>query len=81
MAEIHDITDANWQSVIGNQPALILISTGDGVRSDFSTQFKKSAQESDNVLFAQFFGVHVLFHQLVVRFSGGFNEISAMFFG
>lgn len=54
MAEIHDITDANWQSVIGNQPALILISTGEGVRGDFSTQFKKSAQETDTVLFAQF---------------------------
>lgn len=54
MTQIHDITDANWQSVIGDNPALILISTGDGVRSDFSIQFKKSALEADKVLFAQF---------------------------
>lgn len=54
MTQIHDITDANWQSVIGDKPTLILISTGDGVRSDFSIQFKKSALEADKVFFAQF---------------------------
>ncbi len=54
MPQIHEITDANWQAIIGNQPALILISTGDGVRGEFTTQFKKSAQTSEHVLFAQF---------------------------
>ena len=54
MPQIHDITDANWQDTIGDHPALILISTGDGVRGEFTTQFKKSAQISENVLFAQF---------------------------
>ncbi|MEO1290552.1 MAG: thioredoxin domain-containing protein, partial [Chloroflexota bacterium] len=54
MPEILELTDANWQDIIGDKPALILASTGDGVRGEFSTQFKKSAQSSQNVLFAQF---------------------------
>ncbi|MGJ3239393.1 MAG: thioredoxin [Anaerolineae bacterium] len=54
MATIHDMTDANWQEMIGDQPALILVSTGDGVRGEFTSQFKKSAQSAQTVLFAQF---------------------------
>ncbi|MEM9953387.1 MAG: thioredoxin [Chloroflexota bacterium] len=54
MPEILELTDVNWQDIIGDKPALILASTGDGVRGEFSTQFKKSAQSSQNVLFAQF---------------------------
>lgn len=53
MTQIHELTDANWQSVIGDKPALILVSTGDGVRGDFAAQFKKSAQETESVLFAE----------------------------
>lgn len=53
MAQIHDINDANWQQIIGDKPALILLSTGDGVRSDFASQFKKSAQSKNSVVFAQ----------------------------
>lgn len=53
MADIHEINDANWQQVIGDKPALILLSTGDGIRGDFASQFKKSAQSSHKVVFAQ----------------------------
>jgi len=53
MTQIQELTDANWQAVIGDKPALILVSTGNGVRGDFATQFKKSAQETHSVLFAE----------------------------
>jgi thioredoxin len=53
MTSIHEITDANWEGVVGEQPALILVTTGDGVRGDFITQFRQSAQASQKVLFAQ----------------------------
>ncbi len=53
MAEIRTLTDANWQSEIGDQPALILLTNGNGLRGDFTTQFRKSAAETRDVLFAQ----------------------------
>lgn len=53
MTQIHEINDANWQQVIGDKPALILLSTGEGVRGDFASQFKKSAQNTKNLVFAQ----------------------------
>jgi len=54
MAKIQEITDDNWQSIIGDKPALILISTGNGLRGEFITQFKKSATATDSVIFAEF---------------------------
>jgi thioredoxin len=53
MPEVTTLTDANWQSHIGSQPALILLSSGEGLRGDFVTQFKKSAAESKTLIFAQ----------------------------
>lgn len=53
MAEIRTLTDANWQTEIGDQPALILLTNGDGLRGDFTTQFKKSAQEVNDIFFGQ----------------------------
>ena len=53
MTEILEINDSNWQEIIGDKPALILLSSGDGLRGDFTTQFKKSAQAQKDVIFAQ----------------------------
>lgn len=53
MSAIQTLTDANWQDCIGNQAALILLTTGDGLRGDFSTQFKTSAEKSTNIIFAR----------------------------
>jgi len=53
MTNIHTLSDIDWEREIGNQPALILISTGENLRGDFSTQFKKSAAENSDILFAQ----------------------------
>jgi thioredoxin 1 len=53
MTNIHTLSDTNWEQEIGSQPALILITTGENLRGDFSTQFKKSAQENNHILFAQ----------------------------
>lgn len=48
------LTDETLDSVLmGDKPALILISNGDGVRGDFSTAFKKAADEGKNIIFAQ----------------------------
>ena len=53
MTNIGTLSDTQWEREIGNQPAMILITTGENLRGDFITQFKKSAEESDNILFAQ----------------------------
>jgi thioredoxin len=53
MAAIQTLTDSNWQSIIDDRPALILLSAGEGVRGDFMTQFKKSAQQESNIIFGQ----------------------------
>lgn len=53
MGDVLTLTDADWQSTIGDSPALILLSNGENVRSDFSTAFKKAAAESKNVVFAR----------------------------
>ncbi len=53
MAEIRTLTDATWQTEIGDQPALILLTNGDGLRGDFTSQFKKSAQEVNDIFFGQ----------------------------
>src|SRR5262245_46683356 len=54
MAEPIILTDANLDTVLrGKLPALILISNGEGVRSEFSTAFKKAADENTQVTFAK----------------------------
>lgn len=53
MTEIRDINDSNWQEIISDKPALILLTMGTGLRGDFSAQFKKSAQEQNGIIFAQ----------------------------
>lgn len=48
------LTDENLDSVLlGDQPVMILVSSGDGVRSDFTTAFKKAADEEANYIFAR----------------------------
>jgi thioredoxin len=47
------LTDANLDSVLmGDKPVVILVS-GEGLRGDFVTAFKKSAAEANGVIFAQ----------------------------
>lgn len=53
MTTVKTITDQDWEATIGAQPALILLTTGDGVRGDFISQFKKSAAENRRILFVQ----------------------------
>lgn len=53
MAGLLDLTDANWRETIGDQPALILLTNGDGVRGDFATAFKKAATERPHIVFAR----------------------------
>ena len=54
MAEPIILTDATLDTVLrGKQPALILISNGEGVRGEFSTAFKKAAGENAQVTFAK----------------------------
>ena len=54
MAEPIILTDANLDSILqGNKPALILFTTGEGLRGEFVTAFKKAADEQHNVVFAR----------------------------
>jgi thioredoxin 1 len=47
------LTDDNLDSVLnGTKPALILITNGDGVRSDFKLSFNKMAGETGSTVFA-----------------------------
>jgi thioredoxin len=48
------LTDATLESLLqGDKPALILFTNGEGLRSDFSTAFKKAAAETADVVFAR----------------------------
>ena len=54
MAESIILTDANLESILqGNKPALILFTTGEGLRGEFVTAFKKAADEHQNIIFAK----------------------------
>ena len=53
MSNIRTLTDNNWEREIGEKPAMLLITTGENVRGDFNTQFKKSADQYKNIVFAQ----------------------------
>ncbi len=48
------LTDETLDAVLlGDKPALILITNGDGVRGDFATAFKKAASSGQDMIFAQ----------------------------
>lgn len=54
MAELLVLTDTKLDSLLqGDKPALILFSDGQGLRSDFSTAFKKAADDNPNIVFAK----------------------------
>jgi thioredoxin 1 len=54
MAEPRILTDAELEKILRDkQPALVLISNGEGVRGDFSTAFKKAVEENPKILFAR----------------------------
>ncbi len=55
MPEPMNLNEANLDSVLnGNQPALILFTTGDGLRGDFKVAFDKAAQEGkDQIVYAK----------------------------
>jgi thioredoxin 1 len=54
MAEPIILTDANLDTILrGKQPALILVSNGDGVRGEFLTAFKKAADDHKQIVFAK----------------------------
>ena len=53
MTAVKTLTDDNWQQEIGDQPALILLTDGSGVRGDFTTAFKKAAAANSTLTFAE----------------------------
>ncbi len=54
MAEPIILTDENLDAILnGSQPALILVTSGDGLRSDFRVAYDKAANEKTNVVFAR----------------------------
>jgi len=53
MSQILTLTDSDWRSALGHKPAMILLSNGEGLRGDFSTAFKKAADENADIVFAQ----------------------------
>lgn len=53
MSEIVNLNDSNWQSEIGDKPALILLTNGEGLRGDFNTAFKKAVAEKPAIVFAK----------------------------
>ncbi|HEX2905669.1 MAG TPA: thioredoxin [Phototrophicaceae bacterium] len=54
MSELLVLTDATLETVLtGDRPALILVSNGDGLRSDFVSAYKKAAEENADVVIAK----------------------------
>ena len=53
MSTILTVNDSDWSSTVADKAVLVLFSNGDGVRGDFTTQFKKSAAEKNNITFLQ----------------------------
>ncbi|MBE2267455.1 MAG: thioredoxin [Anaerolinea sp.] len=54
MAEPIILTDENLDSILnGSKPALILVTTGEGLRGDFRVAYDKAANEKSNVIFAR----------------------------
>lgn len=54
MADELTLTDATLDSVLnGAKPVLLLLSNGEGLRSDFSVQLKKAISENPGIVFAR----------------------------
>lgn len=53
MAGIVTLTDHEGLAALDTRPSLLLFTTGDGLRSEFVTAFKKAATEKTTVNFAQ----------------------------
>jgi thioredoxin len=53
MGSIHTLTDAEGLAPLGDRPALILFTNGDGLRSEFVSAFKRAAAENERIAFAQ----------------------------
>jgi thioredoxin 1 len=54
MAEAIVLTDATLDTVLnGNRAALILVGTGEGLRTDFVTAFKQAADKHPDIVFAR----------------------------
>lgn len=54
MAGIVTLTDSTWEDELREQAAMLLVSTGEGERSDFNVAFKKAAAEHRGpILFVQ----------------------------
>ena len=54
MTEPIVLTDNNLDTVLaGEQPVMVLVTSGDGVRGDFSAAFKRAVDEHKNIVFAQ----------------------------
>lgn len=54
MAEPINLTDETLESILnGSKPALILFSSGEGVRGDFITAFRKAVDEHPDLVFAK----------------------------
>jgi thioredoxin len=54
MQELTVLTDENLDNLLlSDKPTLILFSSGDGVRSDFSAAFKKAVAEQKGIVIAQ----------------------------
>lgn len=50
---ITTITDATWEAIVGEKAAFILLTNGNGLRSDFDAAYKKAAVENKQILFTQ----------------------------
>lgn len=54
MADVINLTDDTLDSTLNNNtPALLLFTTGEGLRGDFITAFRKAAAENDGITFAK----------------------------
>jgi thioredoxin len=54
MAEALTLTDSTLDPYLnGAKPLLVIVTSGDGLRGDFSTQFRKAAAEQTDVVFAR----------------------------
>ncbi len=50
---ILELQDNNWEAEVVGKPTLLLLTTGDGLRGDFVSAFKKAAEENSTLLFAK----------------------------
>jgi thioredoxin 1 len=70
MPELMTLTATTFDEVLrGKQPALVLFSSGDGLRSEFSAAFKKAASEHADIVFATLDPAS--YPQAAVRFEVG----------